>query len=186
MSFSVTPTPPSATAGRPDPAQCACAPRARPLTRAAADAGVIGFISTPARAPLNSNERARAPLYVPVYPAGSHVGQLLCPHEPVDTCPGHGDGIAGLARSLEPDVYAAGVLGHDHVAQLHGPDARVSLVPTAVLFTSRAAAEQHLLTEAAIDSAIARGDAIAVPLDAAALHGAQVAAKAWELATPLQ
>ena len=55
-----------------------------------------------------------------------------------------------------------------------------------VLFTSKAAADQHLTTDAAIDSAVARGDAITMRLDAAALHGEQVAAKVWQLATPLQ
>ena len=152
----------------------------------AADPGAIGFISTPARAPLRSNEHARAPLYLPVYPAGSTVGQLICPHEPVDTCPDHGPGIAALAQSVEPGVYGDGVLGHDHIAQLHGPDARVSLVPTVVLFTSKAAADRHLITEPAIDAAVARGDAITMRLDAAALHGEQVSARIWQLATPLQ
>lgn len=50
-------------------------------------AGAIGFISTPANAPLESAPRAWAPLYLPVYPAGATVGTLVCPHVPVDTCP---------------------------------------------------------------------------------------------------
>jgi len=55
-----------------------------------------------------------------------------------------------------------------------------------VLFTSAAAADEHLTTRAAIDAAIARGDAIAIPLEAAALHGEQVSTEVWSLATPVQ
>lgn len=148
-------------------------------------AGSVGFISTPEHAPLKADEHARAPIYLPVYPVGSTVGDLICPHVPVDTCPDHGPVIAGLAASVAPDVYGSGVIGHDHVTQLHGPGTHVALVPTVVLFTSKAAADEHLLTSAAIDAAIARGDAIAVPLEAAALHGAQVSAQVWQRAVPV-
>ncbi|MFC5176529.1 hypothetical protein [Nocardioides taihuensis] len=149
-------------------------------------AGVVGFISTPEHAPLLSDEHARAPLYLPVYPAGATVGQLICPHVPVDTCPDHGPAIAGLAQSIEPDVYAAGVIGHDHVAQLEGAGTRVSLVPTLVLFTSRAAADEHLVTTDEIDAAVARGDAVVQPLPPAALHAEQVSTRVWQRATPVQ
>lgn len=148
-------------------------------------AGVIGFISTPEHAGLHSADQARAALYLPVYPTGSTVGGLICPHQPVDTCPDHGPAIAGVAAQLVPEVYGAGVAGHDHVATLRGPGMRVGLVPTVVLFTSKAAAAEHLLTRTAIDAAIARGDAIAVPLEPAALHAEQVSARVWDLAIPL-
>jgi hypothetical protein len=148
------------------------------------DAGVVGFISTPQHARLHSDARALAPLYLPVYPTGSTVGDLICPHTPVDTCPDHGPGIAGLAQSLEPGVYGGGVIGHDHVTSLRGVGFHVALEPIVVLFTSPAAATEHLTTRAAIDAAIARGDAIAVPLEAAALHGEQVSDQVWDLATP--
>jgi hypothetical protein len=148
-------------------------------------AGAVGFISTPQHAPLASDSRAWAPLYLPVYPTGSTVGQLICPHVPVDTCPDHGPVIAGLAQAFAPDVYGGGVIGHDHVAQLRGVGFHVALEPTVVLFTSKAAADEHLTTRASIDAAIARGDAIAIPLEAAALHGEQVAARVWSLATPV-
>lgn len=149
-------------------------------------AGTVAFISTPQHAGLHSDATAQEPLYLPVYPTGSTVGSLICPHTPVDTCPDHGPGIAGLAQSLAPGVYAGGVIGHDHVAQLRGAGFHVSLEPIVVLFTSKAAADEHLTTRATIDAAIARGDAVTVPLEAAALHGEQVSSQVWSLATPVQ
>lgn len=149
-------------------------------------AGVIRFISTPENAPLNSDRHAVAPLYLPVYPTGSTVGPLICPHLPVDTCPDHGPIIAGLAQSVAPGVYGGGVLGHDHLAQLRGADFHVDLEPTVVLFTSTRAANEHLLTREAINAAISRGDAIAIPLPPATLHGEQVSDQVWTLATPVQ
>jgi hypothetical protein len=149
------------------------------------NAGVVRFISTPQHAPLNSDQRAWAPLYLPVYPAGSTVGQLICPHTPVDTCPDHGPVIAGLARSVAPGVYGGGVIGHDHVARLRGVGFHVALEPVVVLFTSAAAANEHLTTRVAIEAAIARGDAVAIPLEAAALHGEQVSSQVWADAVPV-
>jgi hypothetical protein len=150
------------------------------------NAGVVRFISTPGHAPLDSDTRAWAPLYLPVYPTGSTDGQLICPHLPVDTCPDHGPVIAGLAQAVAPGVYGNGVIGHDHVAQLRGLGFHVALEPTVVLFTSTAAANEHLTTRAAIDAAIARGDAVAIPLEAAAIHGEQVSTRVWNLATSVQ
>ena len=147
-------------------------------------AGDIGFISTPQHAGAHSAEEARAPLYLPVYPTGSTVGALICPHTPVDTCPDHGPGIAALAQSMAPGVYGAGVIGHDHVAQLRGAGFHVTLEPVVVLFTSRTAANEHLVTRAAIDAAIGRGDAIAIPLEAATLHGEQVSTRVGPGAPP--
>jgi len=150
-------------------------------------AGVIGFIGTPANAPVRTSPRARAPLYLPVYPEGSTVGALICPHVPVDTCPDHGPGIAALAEGAVSDVYGAGVLGHDHLTAFRGgDDFAVALEPVVVLFTSTRAANEHLLTADAIDAAIGRGDAIAIPLAGAALHGEQVSATVWDLATPIR
>jgi hypothetical protein len=148
-------------------------------------AGIVRFISTPEQAPLNSDPRAWAPLYLPVYPSGSTVEQLICPHVPVDTCPDHGPVIAGLAQAVAPSVYGNGVFGHDHVAQLRGVGFHVALEPTVVLFTSLAASNEHLTTRAAIDAAISRGDAIAIPLEAAALHSEQVSTRLWNLAAPV-
>lgn len=148
-------------------------------------AGVVGFISTPEHTPLVNDQHARAPIYLPVYPAGATVGQLICPHVPVDTCPDHGPTIAALAQSIAPDVYVGGVVGHDHIAKLEGAGTRVSLVPTLVLFTSKPAANEHLITLAQIEAAVVRGDAVLVSLPPAALHAEQVSTRIWQLATPM-
>jgi hypothetical protein len=152
----------------------------------AGHAGAIGFISTPANAPLHADPIAAAPLYLPVYPAGSPVGALICPHVPVDTCPDHGATIAGLAQSVLPAVYGAGVLGHDHLAVFPSTGYHVALEPIVVLFTSKQAADEHLLTSDAVAAAIGRGDAVAIPLPAATLHGEHVPTTVWALATPVQ
>lgn len=152
-------------------------------------AGAIGFIKTPEHAPVRSDEAARRPLYLPVYPEGASVGALICPHVPVDTCPDHGPVIAGLAQSVAPEVYGVGVVGHDHLAALRGAGgegAGVILEPVVVLFTSAAAARQHLLTEADVLAAVARGDAMTIALPGAALHGELVPTEVWTLATPVE
>ncbi len=131
--------------------------------------GAIRYVSTPTGAPdpVKSNPIASAPFYLPVYPTGSNVGTLLCQHVPVENCPDHGPGVAGLAALFEPSVYGGGVIGHDHL--MAGPashgDFNVAWVPTLVLFTSKAAANQHLITEAQVDAAVDSGQAIEVPLD---------------------
>jgi len=54
-----------------------------------------------------------------------------------------------------------------------------------VLFTSKAAANEHLLTDAQIEAAVARGDAIEVPVPQETFHCARVSAAVWARATPL-
>jgi hypothetical protein len=149
-------------------------------------AGVIGFVSTPLHAPLKANPRAWSPFYVPVYPVGSTVGPLLCQHLPVENCPDHGPGIAGAAAAIMPAVYGAGVAGHDHLMDFPGgADFDVAWEPILVLFTSKAAANEHLLTDAQIEAAVARGDAIEVPVPALTFHCEAVSAAVWARATPL-
>ena len=153
----------------------------------AENAGEIGFISTPMNAPVEAGPHATSPIYLPVYPTGSTVGAVICPHVPVDTCPDHGPIIAGLAQTAMPAVYAAGVIGHDHLTDFRGGAAfSVYLEPTVVLFTSKAAADEHLLTRSQIQAAIDRGDAIAIPLPPATLHGEQVSRRVWNLAVPVR
>jgi hypothetical protein len=151
-------------------------------------AGVIGFVSTPTHAPMNANPHAWSPIFVPVYPVGSTVGPLLCQHTPApDNCPTHGDGIAGAAAAIVPSVYGSGVLGHDHVMDFPGgADFNVAWEPILVLFTSKAAANQHLVTDAQIAAAVAGGDAIEIPVPSATFHCAVVAAAVWALGTPLR
>lgn len=149
-------------------------------------AGAIGYVSTPIRAPMHANPSSWAPFYVVVYPTGSPVGTLLCAHTPADNCPDHGPEVAGLAQQVEPNVYGAGVLGHDHLMDYPGgDDFNVAWEPIAVLFTSSDAAQEHLLTDAQIDAAVERGDAIEIPLPELTFHCQAVSARVWELATPV-
>ena len=153
-------------------------------------AGTIGYVSTPINAPMNANPRAWSPFYVPVYPVGSTVGTLLCMHVPRDNCPDHGPGVSQAAAAAFPDVYGpadgSGVLGHDHLMDFPGgADFDVAWEPVLVLFTSTAAANEHLLTDAQIDAAVERGDAVEVPVAALTFHCAAVSARVYALGTPL-
>lgn len=149
-------------------------------------AGQIGFVSTPIHAPLKANPRAWSPFYVPVYPAGSTVGKLLCMDGPPENCPDHGPGIAGAAAAIEPDVYGGGVIGHDHLMDFPGgADWNVAWEPILVLFTSKAAANEHLLTDAQIEEAVARGDAIEVPVPDETFHCQKVSDVVYRRAIPV-
>ena len=131
--------------------------------------GAIRYVSTPRGTPnpVNSNPRAAAPFYLPVYPTGSTVGTLLCQDVPQENCPDHGPAVAGAAQGIMPGVYSGGVIGHDHL--MAGPgsggDFNIAWVPTLVLFTSTAAANEHLITLAQVNAAVAAKLAILVPLD---------------------
>jgi hypothetical protein len=131
--------------------------------------GAIRYVSTPRGAPnpVNSNPRASAPFYLPVYPTGSSVGTLNCEDVPVENCPDHGPGVAGLAIAFRPDVYGGGVIGHDHL--MAGPgshgDFNIAWVPILVLFTSKDAANHQLILLTDVNAAVANHQAILVPLD---------------------
>ena len=145
--------------------------------------GAIRYLSTPRGAPdpVKSNPIASAPLYLPVYPTGSTVGTsftLNCQNTTATTtenCPDHGPGVANLAAYYEPTVYGSGVIGHDHL--IGGPashgDFNVAWVPTLILFTSNAYANEHLVTETQVEAAVDSGRAIEVPLDGTELIGGQ-------------
>ena len=153
--------------------------------------GTIGYVMTPMKAPdpVKSNPRSWSPFYLPVYPVGSTVGPLVCEHKP-DNCPTHGNIIAGAAAAIMPGVYGpadgSGVLGHDHLMDFPGgADFNVAWEPVLVLFTSKAAANEHIVTDAAIDAAVERGDAIEVPLPQATFHCQAVPARVYNMAKPL-
>ena len=130
--------------------------------------GQIRYVSTPRGTahPVPTNPRATAPFYLPVYPVGSTVPTLNCQHLPVENCPDHGPGIAGLAQRFEPLVYGGGVLGHDHL--MAGPgshgDFNVAWVPTLVLFAPRAAITQ-ITTLDQLNKLIGSHAVFTVPLD---------------------
>lgn len=134
--------------------------------------GQIRYVSTPRGTPnpVKSNPRAAAPFYLPVYPTGSNPGTLLCEDVPVENCPDHGPLVAGAAAQIMPNVYGGGVIGHDHL--MAGPgsggDFNVAWVPTLVLFTSTAAADNpsnHITSLAQLNALVASHDVIEVPLN---------------------
>ncbi len=153
----------------------------------AAHAGRIGYLLEPGKAPMNAPPVAWAPIYLPVYPTGSTAAETyLCMHVPVENCPSHGNAIAGAAQAVMPGVYADGVVGHDHVFDFPGgDDFNIAWEPVVVLFTSKAAANEHLLTDDAILAAQGRGDVILISLPDATFTCAVVPQALWDRATPV-
>jgi hypothetical protein len=130
--------------------------------------GAIRYVSTPVGSPdpVNSPPIAAAPFYLPVYPAGASVGTLMCQNVPAENCPDHGGAVAGAAAAIMPNVYAGGVIGHDHL--MAGPgsggDFNVAWVPTLVLFTSPAFVT-HITLLSQINALLSAHEVILVPLD---------------------
>jgi hypothetical protein len=127
-----------------------------------------------------------APIYLPVYPAGSGIdpASLNCAHVPVDNCADHGPGIA--AALANNPVYAGGVLGHDHLVGIAktGGDFNVLWEPVLILFTSVDPAQTRITTLAQIKTAEAAGKAFEVPLPQLTFHCSVVSAAAYDKATP--
>lgn len=128
------------------------------------------FLLTPDKSPFPTkvNSHATAPLYLVEYPPGTTVGTLDCMGIP-GNCPDHDAAVAGAAVSIMPGVYGTDVSlvpGHDHLVAppASGGDFNIAWEVIEVLFTNKAAANTRLTTEAAIDAAVARGDAITVDL----------------------
>jgi hypothetical protein len=153
----------------------------------AANAGQIGYLLTPDNAPVTQQTAAWAPLYVVIYPVGTTAAATLnCMHTPVENCPTHGDGAAAFAQAKEPSVYGGGVLGHDHVLDFpSGDDFNFAWEPVRVLFTSKAAANEHLVTDDAIRAAEARGDVKLFPNPLKTFNCAVVPEALWNLGTPM-
>ena len=153
--------------------------------------GNVNYVNTPLKAPnpVNTNPRAWAPFYVPVYPvsASASVGTLQCAHIPADNCPDHGPPIAVAAASIVPSVYGSGVLGHDHLMAPPGSggDFNIAWEPILVLFTSTAAANTHLTTLAQLNAAVNSGNAFEVQLPQLTFHCEVVPANLYARATPV-
>ena len=153
--------------------------------------GTLIYLQTPNNAKPHPNDHSVAPLYLPEYPASSGIDPagLNCAHVPADNCPDHGPLLAGLAISTMPSVYHAGaVLGHDHLAGIasSGGDFNVLWEPVLVLFTSVKAvtALGHITTLAQINTALAAGQIMEVPLPQADFHCSVVSAAAYAGGTP--
>ncbi|HEX6965557.1 MAG TPA: hypothetical protein VF166_07135 [Gemmatimonadaceae bacterium] len=151
--------------------------------------GNIVYLLTPSHAPLptKANSHAVAPLYLIEYPPGSDVGTLNCEGVP-GNCPDHDGLVAGVATRTEPSVYGTDstlVPGHDHLIAPPGSggDFNVAWQVIEVLFTSKAAANTHITTEAQLDAAIASGDVTTIPLFT--FTCAVVPATVYNRATPI-
>jgi hypothetical protein len=103
------------------------------------------------------------PFYLVVYPKGSKFA-VQCKHIPADNCPDHGPLIANGAMRLVPSVYGSGVAGHDHIsAPLASSDYRVIASPVLVLFKTRKAAQEHVVTKARIMQLVKEKQAFLYP-----------------------
>jgi hypothetical protein len=153
----------------------------------AANAGQIGYLLTPDNAPATSQQKAWAPIYIVIYPVGSTAATTFnCMHTPVENCPTHGDNAAAFAQATMPGVYGGGVLGHDHVADFpSGDDFNFAWEPVRVLFTNKAAANEHLLSDSQIMAAKARGDVKLFPAPLRTFNCAVVPVALWNLGTPM-
>lgn len=151
--------------------------------------GTITYLLTPGHGPFptHTSSHAVAPLYLVEYPPGTTVGTLNCMGVP-GNCPDHDADVAGAATKIMPSVYGTDptvVPGHDHLVATpaSGGDFNVAWEVIEVLFTNKAAGNTHITTEAQIDAAVARGDAITVDLGFA-FHCSVVSAAAYAQGTP--
>lgn len=151
------------------------------------DAGPIIYGSRPmgpARWPAHPNVNAEMSLLVVVYPLGTTVTGLQCYDVPQENCPDHGPPIVGGAMQVMPSVYGNGVLGHDHLGAPAGKGAKGTAYAVLVLFTSNAAANTHLTTRAAVQQAVAAGQAFYVPALEFSFHNSPVNGTLYASAMP--
>jgi hypothetical protein len=102
-------------------------------------------------------------------------------------CPDHDGLVAGAAGSIVPTVYGGGVIGHDHLmaGPGRGGDFNTTWEPVLVLFTTTAAANEHITTLAQIKAAFDRGDVIEVPVPSLTFLCSVVPAVVYDRATPV-
>ena len=155
--------------------------------------GSFSFLLTPDHRHLNPNAPL-AEIYLIMYPTevSGEIGTVICAHQPLDNCPDHGPLLAGLAEAMKPNVYANGVWGHDHIADMptapHLGDGEfeVNWLPIMVLFNSIDTASTHFTTTAQVEEAEALGLITEVPLPPASFHGSPVAATVYAHGTPVE
>lgn len=153
--------------------------------------GDMIFLLTPLGAPFPSkaNPHAVSPLYLIVYPtsAGGSVGTMNCMHAGGDNCPDHGPGISGAAIALDRfGVYADGVWGHDHLVDAPGgSEFNIAWQVHVLLFSSTAAANNHITTEEDMDAAIDAGDLYEAIPNAAIFNCNVVPASTFNRGTPV-
>lgn len=133
--------------------------------------GTYTYLLTPDKSPFPSkanSQHATAPLYLVEYPPGTTVTGFNCAGVP-GNCPDHDFEVASVATGMMSAVYGTNpnlVPGHDHLVATPGSggDFNIAWEVVEVLFTSKAAGNTRLLTEDAIDDAVAHGKAVKVDL----------------------
>src|SRR5690242_5862042 len=125
--------------------------------------GKTVYLATPIRSPFptHTSMHATAPLYIVEYPPSYPGFTLDCMGVP-GNCPDHDSIVAAVATGIRPQVYGtdpSAVPGHDHLVAVpaSGGDFNVAWEVHEVLFTNAGAANDHLTTDSAIDSAVASG-----------------------------
>lgn len=147
-------------------------------------------ISTPPNS-TNTNPRAVAPLYLVMYPPGSAVlsnHNLNCMGVP-GNCPDHDGVVAGIATHAMSGVYGSNPLavpGHDHLVGVanSGGDFNVAWEVWEVLFTNKAAADQHITTLGELNAAVDSHNAIKFDLGFN-FHCSIVSAQVYNHGTPV-
>ncbi len=148
--------------------------------------GNLIYLLTPIRSPFptDTSSHAVAPLYRVEYPPSAEpaVGTLNCMGVP-GNCPDHDGIVAGVATGAMPSVYGTDptlIPGHDHLVAppAAGGDFNIAWNVIEVLFTNNAAANNHLTTLAAINSAVGSHNAIEINLGFA-FHCSVVPAAAY-------
>jgi len=134
-----------------------------------------------------------APIFLPVYPAGSGIdpATLNCDHlVPTNTgtgdnCIDHGNAVAGVAKDASP-AYSNGVLGHDHLVGIAntGGDFNVLWEPVLVVFTSIDPHQVRITTLAQIQDAVTSGKAFLIPVPPLTFHCSAEGSAAYDKATP--
>jgi hypothetical protein len=155
--------------------------------------GSFAYLLTPDQRHLNPNA-PRAEIYLVMYPTDvkDTIGTVICAHQPLDNCPDHGPLLAGLAEAMAPTVYANGVWGHDHIADMPGAGAlggaefQVNWTPVMILFNSLDTAFTHFTTTEQVEDAIDAGLVTEVKLPPAAFHGNPVSAAVYNKGTPVE
>jgi hypothetical protein len=161
--------------------------------------GTLVYIQTPNGPPVHpathidpatGMPRNVAPIYLPVYPTGSGIdpASLNCAHVPADNCADHGPGVADAVAGIEPSVYGAGVVGHDHLLGIAktGGDFNILWEPVLILFTSVQASMTRITTLAQIKAAEAANppQVFEVALPQLTFHCSVVSAAAYNGAVP--
>jgi hypothetical protein len=150
----------------------------------------IVYMLTPNKVsvPLQSSPTSWEDFFVVVYPITSTL-TLTCMHKPMDNCPDRGPDVAKAAMAINPAVYGAGVLGHDHVFHVPGPpggEFNANWAVKLVLFNSFSDADKslHLTTVDQIMAAQASGKVTIIDTPISFLC-AVVPAALYQRATPV-